>query len=226
VQAQTWSPAGIFGTHVRYVVPLFQRPYVWTEEDQWQPLWDDIRTVTEQVLDGAPVVFGASGVAPHFLGAIVLEQQQIPSGFIAVRHVVDGQQRLTTLQLVLDAAQLVVQRHGAPMDAQALRVLADKAYAHPSTRKALRERRIKATIPERADQIGRRKVKGSAGGRPPAFDPGLYKLRNVVERCFNRLKQFRGLATRYAKRAAYHWAEIILAGRAARFSFGVMAVFF
>jgi transposase len=91
------------------------------------------------------------------------------------------------------------------------RVLADKAYNHPSTRRALRERRIKATIPERADQIARRKAKGSAGGWPPAFDPGLYKLRNVVERCFNRLKQFRGLATRYAKRAAYHRAEIILA---------------
>ncbi|GAB2798996.1 transposase [Amycolatopsis magusensis] len=91
------------------------------------------------------------------------------------------------------------------------RVLADKAYTHPSTRKALRERRIKATIPERADQIARRKAKGKAGGRPPAFDPDLYKLRNVVERCFNRLKQFRGLATRFAKRAAYHRAEIILA---------------
>jgi hypothetical protein len=108
---------------VRYVVPLFQRPYVWTEEDQWQPLWEDIRTVTEQVLDASPTAFGVPGVAPHFLGAIVLEQQQIPAGFIAVRHVVDGQQRLTTLQLMLDAAQLVVQRHGAPMDAQALRVL-------------------------------------------------------------------------------------------------------
>lgn len=91
------------------------------------------------------------------------------------------------------------------------RVLADKAYAHPSTRKALRRKGIKATIPEKSDQIERRKAKGSAGGRPPAFDPDLYKLRNVVERCFNRLKQFRGLATRFAKRAAYHRAEIILA---------------
>lgn len=91
------------------------------------------------------------------------------------------------------------------------RVIADRAYTHPSTRAALRQRKIKATIPERSDQIARRKAKGSAGGRPPAFDPDLYKLRNVVERCFNRLKQFRGLATRYTKRAAYHRAEIILA---------------
>ncbi|WP_344044226.1 IS5 family transposase, partial [Saccharothrix xinjiangensis] len=91
------------------------------------------------------------------------------------------------------------------------RVIADKAHTHPSTRAVLRERKIKATIPERTDQIARRKAKGSAGGRPPAFDPDLHELRNVVERCFNRLKQFRGLATRFAKRAAYHRVEIILA---------------
>jgi transposase len=42
-------------------------------------------------------------------------------------------------------------------------------------------------------------AKGSTGGRPPAFDPAAYRQRNVVERCFNQLKQFRGLATRYAQ---------------------------
>ncbi|MBB5803326.1 hypothetical protein F4560_003094 [Saccharothrix ecbatanensis] len=52
---------------------------------------------------------------------------------------------------------------------------------------------------------------GSRGGRPPAFDEERYKRRNVVERCFNRLKQFRGLATRYAKRAAYYQAELTIA---------------
>lgn len=91
------------------------------------------------------------------------------------------------------------------------RVLADKAYSHPSTRKALRRRRIKVTIPERADQIRRRKQRGRAGGRPPAFDAEIYRDRNVVERCFNRLKQFRGLATRYAKRAAYYRSEVLIA---------------
>ena len=91
------------------------------------------------------------------------------------------------------------------------RVLADKAYSHPSTRKALRHRRIKATIPERSDQQAHRRSKGSRGGRPPTFDPDRYRHRNVVERCFNRLKQFRGLATRYAKRAAYYRSEILIA---------------
>ena len=83
------------------------------------------------------------------------------------------------------------------------RVLADKAYSHPSTRAALRRRGIGFTSPERIDQIERRRAKGSRGGRPPAFDQQLYADRNVVERCFNRLKQFRALATRYAKRVAY-----------------------
>lgn len=90
-------------------------------------------------------------------------------------------------------------------------VLADKAYSHPSTRRALRARRIGFVSPERDDQIARRAAKGSRGGRPPAFDPDLYKQRNVVERCFNRLKQFRGLATRYTKRAAYYQAELTIA---------------
>jgi transposase len=92
-----------------------------------------------------------------------------------------------------------------------VRVLADKAYSHPSTRAALRARQIGFTSPEKSDQIARRQAKGARGGRPPTFDQDVYADRNVVERCFNRLKQFRDLATRYAKRAAYYRAEILIA---------------
>lgn len=91
------------------------------------------------------------------------------------------------------------------------RVIADKAYSHPSTRRALRARGVAFTCPERQDQLAHRKSKGQAGGRPRAFDPAVYRGRNVVERCFNRLKQFRGLATRYAKRVAYYRAEVVIA---------------
>ena len=76
-------------------------------------------------------------------------------------------------------------------------VLADKAYSHPSTRKEMRTRGIPFTSPEKSDQVSRRKAKGSDGGRPPVVDYDAYKHRNVVERCFNRLKQFRDLSTRY-----------------------------
>jgi transposase len=90
-------------------------------------------------------------------------------------------------------------------------VIADRAYSHPSTRAALRARRIGFTCPERIDQITHRRAKGSTGGRPPAFDHEIYARRNVIERCFARLKQFRALATRYAKRAAYYRALLVLA---------------
>jgi transposase len=90
-------------------------------------------------------------------------------------------------------------------------LLADKAYSHPSTRTELRSRRIKHTIPERSDQIARRKAKGSAGGRPPAFDAAAYGLRNTVERGFNRLKQWRGVATRYDKYALTYLGGVLLA---------------
>ena len=91
------------------------------------------------------------------------------------------------------------------------RVLADKAYSHPSTRRALRQRRIMFVCPEKSDQIARRQAKGAAGGRPPDFDADAYRDRNEVERCFARLKQFRDLATRYAKRLAYWRSELVIA---------------
>jgi transposase len=68
------------------------------------------------------------------------------------------------------------------------RVVADKAYSHPSTRAALRQRGVGFTSPERRDQIAYRQAKGSCGGRPPAFDAEVYAGHNVVEGCFNRLK--------------------------------------
>jgi transposase len=80
------------------------------------------------------------------------------------------------------------------------RVLCDKAYSNRRIRAELRRRRIKTTIPERIDQQAHRARKGSQGGRPPQFDPETYKGRNVIERCINKLKQFRAVATRYDKR--------------------------
>jgi transposase len=81
------------------------------------------------------------------------------------------------------------------------RVLGDKAYSTKAIRSHLRKRGIKTTIPERTDQQANRARLGSKGGRPPRCDPEAYKQRNVVERCINKHKQFRAVATRYDKRA-------------------------
>ncbi|QFU99849.1 hypothetical protein KDY119_03385 [Luteimicrobium xylanilyticum] len=90
-------------------------------------------------------------------------------------------------------------------------LLADKAYSSAATRADLRARRIQAVIPERADQKANRKRKGSAGGRPPVTDFEKYKKRNVVERSFNLLKQWRALATRYDKHATIYRGAVVLA---------------
>ena len=91
------------------------------------------------------------------------------------------------------------------------RVLADKAYTAKANRDYLTRRGIKVTIPERDDQKAGRARRGSAGGRPRTFDSQAYKGRNVVERCFNRLKQWRGIATRYDKTARSYLGGVTLA---------------
>jgi transposase len=91
-------------------------------------------------------------------------------------------------------------------------VLADKAYSYRTIRHHLRQRGIRAVIPQPADQTANRKRLGSRGGRPPAFDREAYKRRNTVERCINKLKQWRGLATRYDKTATIYLAGLHVAG--------------
>lgn len=99
-------------------------------------------------------------------------------------------------------------------------VAADKAYSSQSNRAYLRRRGITAVIPEKTDQQANRKKKGSAGGRPVSFNPEHYKRRNTVERCFQKIKTWRGLATRYDKapesyeaglrlRASIMWLKVL-----------------
>lgn len=90
-------------------------------------------------------------------------------------------------------------------------ILSGKGYSSRAIRTWLRRRGIRCTIPERADQVRNRARPGSRGGRPPAFDRESYKRRNVVERCFNRLKQWRCIATRYEKTAESYQTAVTLA---------------
>jgi transposase len=91
------------------------------------------------------------------------------------------------------------------------RALGDKAYSSRANRAYLRRHGIKAVIPIKKDQAANRRNLGSAGGRPPAFDRETYKQRNTVERCFNKLRQFRAVATRYDKRERIYQGTIDIA---------------
>lgn len=111
------TPRELFDGTVCYEIPPFQRPYVWNEEDQWQPLWSDIERVAGALEDARD---GQGQVAPHFLGAVVIKQLVAAAGDPARHSVIDGQQRLTTLQILLDAVQLVTEEHGDEDDAETL----------------------------------------------------------------------------------------------------------
>lgn len=126
----------LFGKTIRYQIPAFQRPYVWSKEDQWEPLWDDVRNTAEDYLERSNRTGGdghrtsISQPRTHFLGAVVVQQQQFMTGEIETRLVIDGQQRLTTSQLLLDAVQEVMEQRGHERIAKrmALLVLNNDAF--------------------------------------------------------------------------------------------------
>lgn len=91
-------------------------------------------------------------------------------------------------------------------------LLGDKAYLSKANRSLLRSRKIEAVISEPTDQQGHRLRRGSKGGGPPKFNAIKYKRRNVIERGYARMKQWRGLATRYDKLAIIYRAAIVLNG--------------
>ena len=97
MDSRTFTVQQIYQDRRQYRVPFYQRPYVWNRDDQWGRLWEDIRDKADARLEGGKAV-------PHFMGAVVLEPQK-KAGLMGVErhHIIDGQQRLTTLQYVLTA---------------------------------------------------------------------------------------------------------------------------
>ena len=96
----------LFDTNVTYVAPLFQRPYVWTKTENLEPLWSAARGVAEQRLAGA------DPIKPHFMGAVVLNEMSAATGTVPARELIDGQQRLTTLQVFLATLRDIASERG------------------------------------------------------------------------------------------------------------------
>ena len=114
----------------------------------------------------------------------------------------------TQLEPLLDAIRVPRPTGGGRPRKRPDRLIGDKGYSYARCRALLRRRGIAHTIPERDDQRARR---ANRPGRKPGFDRAIYRRRNVVERGINRLKQWRGIATRYEKRAASYRAMVVIA---------------
>ncbi|MCY3695907.1 MAG: DUF262 domain-containing HNH endonuclease family protein [Chloroflexi bacterium] len=100
--------AQLFGGNLVYIVPNYQRLYVWSEDEQWEPLWLDVRDIAEELISrasgGELADADADGVEAHFLGAVVFKIGGSTPDLAMKYRVIDGQQRLTTLQILLAAA--------------------------------------------------------------------------------------------------------------------------
>jgi hypothetical protein len=103
VEAKDYTLDDIFRASQLLEIPLYQRRYIWDLESQWKPLWNDIRRIAVRA-----VANPQEKQKPYFLGSVVIQQRPNEVGAVQRRTVIDGQQRLTTLQLLLDATHAVL----------------------------------------------------------------------------------------------------------------------
>jgi len=99
MKADPYDIKTVFGFERQLFAPLFQRPYVWKKKEQWEPLWQDIRKLAEELLAGK------KDSRPHFLGAVVLDQLRTDMDRPDARSIIDGQQRLISMQLLMEAVR-------------------------------------------------------------------------------------------------------------------------
>ncbi|CAM5509345.1 hypothetical protein SMICM304S_08049 [Streptomyces microflavus] len=113
MQAGDVKLGAVFANDHQNVIPIFQRPYVWDQEANWLPLWKDIRTAAEEFEAEQHSPSSQEDPRTYFLGAVVLQQRRRPPRRLASSHIIDGQQRLTTLQVLLVAARSVAHTFAA-----------------------------------------------------------------------------------------------------------------
>ncbi|GIJ25136.1 hypothetical protein Vqi01_02980 [Micromonospora qiuiae] len=131
MDANTYSLKQILTQDRRYIIPTFQRDYEWTLEGQWKLLFDDLAETADRLfqarqqaaINGEPLAKADKKVPPHFLGAIVCDQLAAAVGGLDLRAVIDGQQRLTTVQLILRGVLDVLIEHASPRARQVRRLL-------------------------------------------------------------------------------------------------------
>ncbi len=100
MKADSATLAGILTPASRYIIPLFQRDYVWKKKD-WENLWDDICELREKPQQ-----------PKHFMGAMVFAQEQALPNKMQTFQVIDGQQRLITLSVLFCALRDIAKESG------------------------------------------------------------------------------------------------------------------
>ena len=93
----TRSVIEMFDGKKRYLIPLYQRQYAWKVSPQLELLWEDIERAVRRINTDR------AAMSPHFMGAIVIAQIKTFGKQVQAFEVIDGQQRLTTFQLLLAA---------------------------------------------------------------------------------------------------------------------------
>ena len=109
METTTVLVSSLFGNEVQYIIPLFQRHYVWDKDDQWLPLWEDIE---EKINQRVSVETANEHSTHHFTGAIVIQQRDTHVNEVKKYEIIDGQQRLTTFQIILCAIRNICQEQG------------------------------------------------------------------------------------------------------------------
>lgn len=120
MDAKTYPLQEILKPERRYIIPTFQRDYEWTRDGQWRLLFEDLETTADRLLEvrnggttGSSLKTKEQDISPHFLGAIVCAGLPFSTGGVALRSVIDGQQRLTTVQLMIRGLLDVLQEAGS-----------------------------------------------------------------------------------------------------------------
>ena len=155
MDANTYSLKQVLTQDRRYIVPTFQRDYEWTKDGQWELLFTDLEDTADRLHQarvyseslGESSAKADKSVSPHFLGAIVCDQLPAPAGGLDLRAVIDGQQRLTTIQLILRGVLDILIEESSPRINQVRRLLQN----HPDIAESSEE--IYKLWPRRLDRM-------------------------------------------------------------------------
>lgn len=135
MEPRNYALANLFENQGIYVVPRYQRLYVWNQEDQWEPLWEDVIEIAGDLLNEATdrnsEEVNADSRESHFLGAVVLKQSGFTPDMAQRWRVIDGQQRLTTVQLLMTAVADELDKIELSVQAERLRKLTKNSADEP-----------------------------------------------------------------------------------------------